>query len=119
MAAEFSTPLGPLTVANAHLSYLPGVRERQLRLLVRRLRGVAGPFVLLGDLNLRAPWPARVTRLQPLARHLTFPADRPNRQIDHALTGGGVRAVRSRAVELGVSDHRALVVDVRLTAGEG
>lgn len=115
MAARFTTPQGPLTVANAHLSYLPGVRERQLTLVLRRLRPLDEPFVVLGDFNLRAPWPARLTRLRPLAAHPTFPADRPNGQIDHALTAGGVEAVDSRAIEFDLSDHRALVVDVRLT----
>lgn len=112
MAARFQTPQGLLTVANVHLSYLPGIRERQLGLVLRRLGSVDEPFVILGDFNLRAPWPARLTRLQPLASHLTFPADRPNRQIDHALAAGGVRAVKSHAAEFGLSDHRALVIDI-------
>lgn len=115
MAARFDTPQGPLTVANAHLSYLPGIRERQLNLVLRRLRTVDEPFVVLGDLNLRAAWPARLSRLRPLATHLTFPANRPSRQIDHALTAGGVETIESRAVDVGLSDHRALVVDVRLS----
>ena len=115
MAACFETSQGPLTVANVHLSYLPGIRERQIGLVLRRLRPVDEPFVVLGDFNLRAPWPSRLTRLQPLATHLTFPADRPDRQIDHALTAGGVEAIGSHAVDLGLSDHQALVVDVRVT----
>lgn len=114
MAACFQTPQGPLTVANVHLSYLPGIRERQIGLVLRRLRSVDEPFVILGDFNLRAPWPARLTRLQPLGSHLTFPADRPDRQIDHALASSGVRAVKSHAVEVGLSDHRALVIDIVL-----
>ncbi len=115
LTARFATPLGPLTVTCAHLSYLPAVRERQLARLGRLLRRADGPFILLGDLNLRGRWPARVSRLRPLASHSTFPADQPRKQIDHALTGGGVRAVRSEAVRLDLSDHQALVVDVRLT----
>ena len=35
MVAQLDTPLGPLTVANPHLSFVPGWNRAQLRRLVR------------------------------------------------------------------------------------
>ena len=43
MVAQLDTPLGPLTVANTHLSFVPGWNRAQLRRLVRDLRGFPGP----------------------------------------------------------------------------
>ncbi len=113
LLGEFSTPAGPLAVANAHLTFVPWSRRRQLRRLVRRLATVSGPLLLVGDLNLPAPRPARITGYTPLASRLTFPADRPTRQIDHILLRGSYGTVRAvSAPELPVSDHRPLVVDL-------
>jgi endonuclease/exonuclease/phosphatase family metal-dependent hydrolase len=49
--ARFDTDLGPLTVANTHLSFVPGWNRVQLRRLTRDLRGFPGPRVLMGDLS--------------------------------------------------------------------
>lgn len=45
--ARFDTDLGPLTVANTHLSFVPGWNRVQLRRLTRDLRGFPGPRVLM------------------------------------------------------------------------
>ena len=58
MVARIDTPLGPLTVANTHLSFVPGWNRMQLRRLIRDLRGFPGPRVLMGDLNMTPPTPA-------------------------------------------------------------
>ena len=55
MVARLDTPLGPMTVANTHLSFVPGWNRVQLRHLVRDLRGFPGPRVLMGDLNMTPP----------------------------------------------------------------
>lgn len=115
VSAELATPAGPVTVANTHLSFLPGWGQFQLIAIRRRLASVSGPVVLMGDLNLSAPQPARITGYRPLARHATFPADDPWRQIDHILLRGRLgRVVGSSAPRLTLSDHRALVVDLDL-----
>ena len=62
VVARFDTPLGPLTVANTHLSFVPGWNRVQLRRLIRDLRGFPGPRVLMGDLNLT---PADAAPLDP------------------------------------------------------
>jgi endonuclease/exonuclease/phosphatase family metal-dependent hydrolase len=113
MVARLDTPLGPMTVANTHLSFVPGWNRVQLRHLVGDLRGFPGPRVLMGDLNLT---PAKVSSrfgLRPLGSAPTFPADHPHRQLDHILTDDPtLRADSCDAPVLPISDHRALVVDV-------
>jgi endonuclease/exonuclease/phosphatase family metal-dependent hydrolase len=113
MIGRLDTPLGPLTVANTHLSFVPGWNRVQMRRLVRDLRGFPGPRVLMGDLNMTPPTPSRWSRLHPLGSALTFPVDQPDRQLDHILTDDRtLRVDRCVDVALPVSDHRALVVDV-------
>ncbi len=113
MVARFDTPLGPLTVANTHLSFVPGWNRIQLRRLIRDLRGFPGPRVLMGDLNMTPPTPSRWTRMRPLGVAPTFPADEPSHQLDHILTDDAVvRVDACSAPRLQVSDHRALVVDI-------
>lgn len=110
---HFDTPLGPLVVANTHLSFVPGWGTLQLRHLRRDLAGLPEPVVLMGDLNMPSPRPARITGYRSLAAHPTFPVVEPDRQLDHILLrGGSARVVASQAVELQLSDHRALVVDL-------
>ncbi|MBO0678979.1 endonuclease/exonuclease/phosphatase family protein [Mycolicibacterium sp. S2-37] len=113
MVGRFETPIGPLTVANTHLSFVPGWNRVQMRRLVRDLRGFDGPRVLMGDLNMTPPRPARWSRMRSLGSALTFPAEAPDRQLDHILTDDGrLRVERCESVSLPISDHRALVIDV-------
>jgi endonuclease/exonuclease/phosphatase family metal-dependent hydrolase len=72
-----------------------------------------GQAVLMGDLNMPDPGPERITGYESVARHLTFPAEAPQHQLDHILVrGGGLEVSGSSAVELELSDHRALVAEV-------
>jgi endonuclease/exonuclease/phosphatase family metal-dependent hydrolase len=113
MVARLATPLGPMTVANTHLSFVPRWNSVQLRHLVRDLRGFPGPLVLMGDLNMTPAKVSRRYRLRPLGAAPTFPADDPQRQLDHILTDDpALRADECEAPLLPISDHRALVVDV-------
>jgi endonuclease/exonuclease/phosphatase family metal-dependent hydrolase len=113
VVARLDTDLGPLTVANTHLSFVPGWNRVQLRRLVRDLRGFPSPRVLMGDLNTGPRAPARRTGLRPLATAPTFPADNPDRQLDHILTNDERLTAEACATpRLSISDHRPLVVDV-------
>jgi endonuclease/exonuclease/phosphatase family metal-dependent hydrolase len=117
IAASLNTPGGPLTVVGTHLSALPVVAVEQLRALIRQVATLPRPLVLLGDLNLSAPQPQAITGWSPLATAATYPLARPTRQIDHILADGPVHALSPAvAVDTGLSDHRALVVDVALGA---
>jgi endonuclease/exonuclease/phosphatase family metal-dependent hydrolase len=111
--AQLDTPLGPLTVANTHLSFVPGWNRHQLRGLVHDLRGFPGSRLLIGDLNMTPRAVRRWSAMRPLAVAETFPAAAPDRQLDHILTDdrtlrGGV----TEAEPMPISDHRPLVVDL-------
>lgn len=111
--ARLNTPVGPLTVANTHLSFVPGWNRRQLRLLMRDLHGFPGPHVLMGDLNMAPAKAGRLSGLRALGEAPTFPADAPETQLDHILTDDdGLRVERCVAPRLSISDHRALVIDI-------
>lgn len=113
----------------------PGERhaERQVDHLRRRLAGLPRPLVLLGDFNLRGSVPADRTGWRSLVTDDTFPRHDPRFQIDHILWDEGagsavsdvgglapgglipgerLDSVEGRSVDPGVSDHRALIVDV-------
>jgi endonuclease/exonuclease/phosphatase family metal-dependent hydrolase len=113
VVAVVQTPLGELTVANTHLSFVPGWNRVQLRRLRRDLAAFPGPLVLMGDLNMTPPTPTAVTGWQPLATGLTFPVEEPDRQLDHLLLRGSIGPVTATsAPALPLSDHRALTVDI-------
>jgi endonuclease/exonuclease/phosphatase family metal-dependent hydrolase len=111
VAAVLEGPGGQFTVANTHLSYVPGWNGLQLRRLVRSLAGTREPLVLMGDLNMQPQRAARLSGLRPIATAATFPAPVPRRQLDHVLVRGPLRATGpAAALHLPLSDHRALVV---------
>jgi endonuclease/exonuclease/phosphatase family metal-dependent hydrolase len=113
------TPAGWLVVANTHLSYVPGWGRLQLQRIRRDLAPLQQPVILMGDLNMPDDRPAQITGYRPLARHLTFPADRPDRQLDHILIRGWLGEVTATsAPALPLSDHRALIVDLSLPSRE-
>ncbi|MDM7856348.1 endonuclease/exonuclease/phosphatase family protein [Cellulomonas alba] len=116
LVAEIDAPGGPTTVVGTHLTVIPGWVQRQLVDLHGRVSSRPRPLVLMGDLNLVGAEPARLTGMRPLVTTPTFPVEHPRRQIDHVLVEGNLHAIGpGRAVDTGISDHRALVVDVEHT----
>jgi len=103
-----------VTVATTHLSFVPAWNAWQLRRLVRALRGLPGPYLLMGDLNLPGRLPPMLAGWTPLVRGRTFPAHAPRLQLDHVLASpwSAWSATDGRVVEMPLSDHRAVVVDV-------
>ncbi|RPF25685.1 endonuclease/exonuclease/phosphatase family protein [Georgenia muralis] len=115
VAAVVAAREGTFTVVATHLTFVPGWNVAQLRHLVREVRGLPRPLVLLGDLNMAGGRPARYSGLRPLVTAPTFPLDRPDQQLDHILADGEMTVTgEGRSLDLGMSDHRALVVDVAL-----
>lgn len=114
LAAVVESSAGPLTVATAHLSFVPGANVRQLRRLTRALRQLPGPHILFGDFNLPGRLPGRATGWQQLARVRTYPVWKPRVQFDHVMSDGDVRCVEQEAVPLPVSDHLGLRVTLRV-----
>lgn len=118
IVAQLATPDGPLTVVCTHLSFLSGQNAVQARHLVEAVADLPRPLVLMGDLNLGPTTAARTTGMSSLADAPTYPVHAPTAQIDHVLGDGHVVATGpARAVDTGVSDHRALVVHVTLAPG--
>jgi endonuclease/exonuclease/phosphatase family metal-dependent hydrolase len=119
LIGHLDTPAGSLAVANTHLSFVPGWGQWQLARVLRDLAPGNGPVLLMGDLNMHNPLPAHLTGYRSLARHLSFPADVPNRQLDHILLRGRLGTVlSSNAPLLPLSDHRALSADLSLSHEE-
>ena len=113
------TPAGPVVVANTHLSYVPGWGRLQLQRIRRDLAPLPEPVILMGDLNMPDHRPEQITRYRSLARHLTFPVEEPDRQLDHILLRGRLgRVTASSAPTLPLSDHRALIVDISVPGQE-
>ncbi|QDB78948.1 endonuclease [Georgenia sp. 311] len=113
LVAVVETPHGPLTAVSTHLTFIPDWTTIQLERVVAALAELPRPAVLMGDLNMAGSRPSVATGWRSLAGALTFPVTHPDRQIDHILAEGPLRAVgRARAIATGISDHRALLVDV-------
>jgi len=116
---QLHTPAGLIVVANTHLSYVPLWGRLQLRRIRRDLAPLAEPVILMGDLNMADDRPTKITGYRPLARHLTFPVEEPDRQLDHILIRGWLGEVTATsAPALPLSDHCALVVDLSVSRRE-
>lgn len=113
VVATLETPHGILSVANTHLSFVPGWNRRQLRQIRTHLAALDDPVVLMGDLNLEAPLAGLLPGYRNLVSAPTFPLENPDRQIDHIMLRGSLpRPVSVSNPLLPLSDHRALVVDI-------
>lgn len=113
LAAVVQTPIGDMTIATTHLSFVPVWNGVQLRKVTADLASLPGPRVLLGDLNMPPPFPRVLTRWASLARVATYPAWEPKVQLDHVLGSGDLPAVTAvESPELAVSDHRGLLVEL-------
>jgi endonuclease/exonuclease/phosphatase family metal-dependent hydrolase len=115
VAATVETPAGLLTVAAVHLTFVQWWNGRQLARLRDSIADNPRPLVLMGDLNMEPPRALRISGMRSLVSAATFPASAPRLQLDHVLLDGDLPQAQGRAVHLPLSDHRALVVDVRPT----
>lgn len=106
-----------LTIGVTHLSVDRAEVFEQLDAALGALVARPGPWLLIGDLNLRgdevraAVESAGLRLADPTVP--TFPADVPAARIDHIAVGGDGIAVTSVSVETSAaSDHRPLVAEV-------
>ena len=112
------------TVVSTHLQNRregrPVEAPQQLEHLLAELRGWPEPWVLMGDLNLRADTVVPLLTaagLTPVETGPTFPSDRPKVRIDWvAVRGWAARSVQ--VPDLRASDHRPIVVDL-VAPGDG
>lgn len=114
VAATIDTPLGPVTVANTHLTFIGWWQRRQLTRLRDTLCRDDHPLLLAGDLNMGPVAAERLTGLRSCVSAPTFPADEPREQLDHILGTPDLagRVTVGEAHELPLSDHRALTIDL-------
>lgn len=116
--ADVDTPLGKITVANTHLSFVPGYNIKQLRTLTKHLASRANQVVIIGDFNLPGKIAKFVSRWDSLAQLPTYPTFKPRIQFDHIISRGLSEAAIKRAqasataMPLAISDHCALVVEI-------
>ena len=116
----------PLGIVVTHLSDID--RQGDTRVpqaqgvaaIVARLRERSIPAVVAGDLNAR-PGDAELEVLEDLGltralpdRVRTYPDVAPRVQIDHVLVPPLLPVVSAETIATGLSDHRFVVVDVRL-----
>jgi len=107
-----------LTVANTHLSFLPGWNVRQLRRLVLAVDELPGPAVIMGDLNMPGRLPTVVSRWRAAVAACTWPAHHPMAQLDHILVSpGGPAVTAGGTMLLPLSDHVAMYADLADTPG--
>jgi endonuclease/exonuclease/phosphatase family metal-dependent hydrolase len=107
--------LADVTVFTTHLSFLPPWNRVQLHRLLLALRRVPGAQLLTGDLNVEGHLPRALRDWTPLVDGLTFPADVPRVQLDHVLARRcNPTVIATQVLQLPLSDHRAVVVDVTL-----
>lgn len=114
LVAELAAPWGPLRVAAAHLSFVPGWNLRQLVPLLREARPSTadGSALVLADTNIPG-WLTRGLgrRWRMLAAVPTYPVAAPRVQFDHVLGRGPLPSVATVQTPLvGVGDHRPVVV---------
>lgn len=112
VAVRVATTRGELTLVNTHLSFVRWWGRRQLRTVMRAVKGV-DPLIVIGDLNMERTRAEAVTGLRALVTQPTFPATQPQEQLDHVLVRGDVGRVERIGVhQLPLSDHCALTVDL-------
>lgn len=118
--ADLETPAGIITVATAHLSFVPGYNVKQIRQLSNHLDMRKNPVLIIGDFNLPGQISARVTGWDSLAKLPTYPTFKPRIQFDHMLAQGlraeSVKLAKASAhtLALEISDHCALVVEINI-----
>jgi endonuclease/exonuclease/phosphatase family metal-dependent hydrolase len=102
------------SVVGTHLGLDPDARIAQVRRLIEILDGLAPPVILAGDLN-AYPGSPELAELEKWGRMAgpgdlaTYPADRPDRHIDHVFAGPGCDIIRARTVSTLYSDHLPIV----------
>jgi len=122
LAVKFGTGSTTLLVVIAHLSLGRRARLRQLAYLAEVMED-APHVIFMGDFNcetssLEMQWMHTRTNLYAPACSLgTFPSWRPLRQIDHILVSPTLQVREIGVLNVPLSDHLPIVMDVQLPAG--
>ena len=119
IVARFGNPDSPLTVVMMHLALSPRARNIQLSYIQEVVQNNEH-VVLMGDMNTHADQllhdsPLKSSRLQ--AAHWgqnTFPSWQPKRSLDHILISLSLRVNRFGVINLPISDHLPVSVEIQL-----
>jgi endonuclease/exonuclease/phosphatase family metal-dependent hydrolase len=129
LVAEVAAPGGALTILNTHLdaSGDDAWRVQEIEGVLRvagTIRGSGPPLLLGGDLNARPESPVHDKLRAAGFRDtwpecgtgdaMTFPAGAPDRRIDYLYLTGQARCAEARVLPGDASDHRPLLVRLRL-----
>lgn len=119
-------PTGELTVVNTHLdaSRDDHYRRQEIRTVLATARAASPPVLVGGDLNSTPESEVQAaTRTAGLrdawlecgrGDGLTYPADTPTKRIDYLYLTEGASCASARVLETQASDHRPVLVTVRL-----
>jgi endonuclease/exonuclease/phosphatase family metal-dependent hydrolase len=96
-----------LTIATTHLSFVPFVNVFQLNRLIFTLKKLPGVSVLVGDLNLPANIPSRLSRFKSVISQPTYPSWKPKIQFDYIMVANNqeVQASPLSTIKPDISDH--------------
>ena len=96
-----------LTIATTHLSFVPFVNVFQLNRLIIALKKSSGVPVLVGDLNLPANIPSKLSGFKSVISQSTYPSWKPKIQFDYIMVANNqeVQATPLSTIKPDISDH--------------
>ena len=103
-----------LTIATTHLSFVPFVNVFQLNRLIGSLKKLPGLPVIVGDLNLPANIPSKVSRFKSVISQPTYPSWKPKIQFDYIMVANkqDVQAKPLSTIKPSISDHVPIGVEL-------
>lgn len=103
-----------LTIATTHLSFVPFVNVFQLNRLIIALKKLSGVPVLVGDLNLPANIPSKLSGFKSVISQSTYPSWKPKIQFDYIMVANNqeVQATPLSTIKPDVSDHVPIGVEL-------
>ena len=103
-----------LTIATTHLSFVPFVNVFQLNRLIFTLKKLPGISVLVGDLNLPANIPSRLSKFKSVISQSTYPSWKPKIQFDYIMVTNKqtVQATPLSTIKPSISDHVPIGVEL-------
>ena len=103
-----------LTIATTHLSFVPFVNVFQLNRLIIALKKLSGVPVLVGDLNLPANIPSKLSGFKSVMSQSTYPSWKPKIQFDYIMVANNqeVQASPLSTIKPDISDHVPIGVEL-------
>ncbi len=103
-----------LTITTTHLSFVPFVNVFQLNRLIFTLKKLPGISVLVGDLNLPANIPSKLSHFKSVIAQSTYPSWKPKIQFDYIMMANNQdeQATALSTIKPGISDHVPIGVEL-------